>query len=296
VDRREQAALLVALRRSGLPWAAVGERVEHAGSAVAVLEELGTPDAPSFDDLDHDLVSERRAVEAEIVRWAAEGIRLVTVLDDAYPAQLLTVHDHPPFLTYRGTLDEHDARGVAVVGTRQASEGGLCLAVDVAGALADTGRTVISGLAAGIDAAAHQAALHAGGRTVAVIGTGLRRYYPAVNRGLQERIARQGLVLSQFWPDSPPSRQSFPMRNVVTSGYSLATVVVEASHTSGARMQAGVALGHGRPVILMDRLLVHEWARDLATLPGVTVARSTEDVVAAVDDIAAIADTELTWV
>jgi DNA processing protein len=296
VERREQAALLVALRRSGLTWAEVVARVEQAGSATAVLDELGSPEAPTFDDLDHDLGSARRAAESEIAYWAAEGIRLVTVLDDAYPAQLLTVHDHPPFLTYRGELDKGDAQGVAVVGTRQASDDGQRLASEVARALVESGWTVISGLAAGVDSAAHQAALDARGRTVAVIGTGLRRAYPAVNRRLQDHIAQRGLVLSQFWPDSPPSRQSFPMRNVVMSGYSLATVVIEASQTSGARMQARTALGHGRPAILMDRLLVHQWARDMAALPGVSVARSAADVLSAVEDIATVADAELTWV
>lgn len=296
MERREQATLLVALQRSGLPWAEVVARVEQAGSAAAVLDELGTPETPTFDDLDHDLETARRAAESEIAQWAVEGIGLVTVLDNTYPAQLLTVHDHPPFLTYRGEPDHRDAQGVAVVGTRQASDLGVRLARDVARALVDSGRPVISGLAAGIDSAAHQAALDARGRTVAIIGTGLRRAYPAANRQLQDRIARFGLVLSQFSPDSPPSRQSFPMRNVVMSGYSLATVVIEAAQTSGARMQARIALGHGRPVVLMDRLLIHQWARDMAAMPGVTVARSAADVLTAVRDIAAVADAELTWV
>lgn len=296
MERREQAALLVALRHSDLSWAEVTERVERAGAATTVLADLATPAAPSFDDLDHDLESARLAAEDEIAAWAAEGIGLVTVLDEAYPSQLLTVHNRPPFLTYRGTLDANDARGVAVVGTRQASDVGIKLATEVARGLADAGRPVISGLAAGVDTAAHQAALQASARTVAVIGTGLRRSYPAANRALQERITRHGLVLSQFQPDNPPSRQAFPMRNVVMSGYAMATVVIEASHTSGARMQAGIALGHGRPVILMTRLLVHDWAREMAVLPGVTVAESASDVVAAVDDIATLADTELTWV
>jgi DNA processing protein len=295
MGRLEQAALVVALRRSGLPWGEICQRVEHARSAEAILGDLGMPSVPSFDDLGDLAEADLQAVADEIAAWAAESIGLVTVLDEDYPAQLLTVHDHPPLLTYAGALDDSDAQGVAVVGTRQASADGLRLAAGVATALAEQGRTVISGLATGIDTAAHQATLRAGGRTVAVIGTGLRRCYPLANRQLQREIARHGLVVSQFWPDSPPSRQSFPMRNVVMSGYSLATVVVEASQTSGARMQARIALAHGRPVILLDRLLRHEWAREMADRPGVAVVSTAAGVADAVQEIAAVADAELTW-
>jgi DNA processing protein len=140
--------------------------------------------------------------------------------------------------------------------------------------------TVLSGLAAGIDATAHRAALAAGGRTVAVVGTGIRKYYPVENRALQDEIAERGLVLSQFWPDAPPRRQSFPIRNATMSGYGLGTVVVEAGEHSGARIQARVAVEHGRPVVLTDLVVErNEWARALTTRPGVHVASGLADVV-----------------
>ncbi len=104
------------------------------------------------------------------------------------------------------------------------------------------GITVISGLAAGIDTAAHVAALDAGGRTVAVLGTGINRVYPAANRELQERIACEGLVLSQFWPDAAATKKSFPLRNATMSGYGRVTIVGEAGETSGARIQARVCV------------------------------------------------------
>jgi DNA processing protein len=107
--------------------------------------------------------------------------------------------------------------------------------------LVDAGDTVVSGLAAGIDTAAHLGALDRAGRTLAVIGTGLRRAYPATNAPLQQRIADDAAVVSQFWPDAPPSKRTFPMRNVLMSGLARATVVIEASETSGARMQARLA-------------------------------------------------------
>jgi DNA processing protein len=143
---------------------------------------------------------------------------------------------------------------------------------------------VISGLAAGIDTAAHTAALAERGRTVAVIGTGLARSYPPQNERLQREIAERGAVVSQFWPDSPPSRRSFPMRNAVMSGIALATVVVEASHTSGSRLQARLALAQGRPVFLLEELVEHEaWAREYANRPGTHVVGSAAEITTALD-------------
>ncbi|MBB5075865.1 DNA protecting protein DprA [Nonomuraea endophytica] len=153
----------------------------------------------------------------------------------------------PPILFTKGTPAE-DTRAIAVVGTRQASEQGLRTASAVARDLALVGVTVVSGLAKGIDAAAHRAALEAGGRTVAVIGTGIDQSYPAENRALQRQISRDGLLLSQFWPDAPPSQRNFPMRNAVMSGYAAATVVVEAPwkspHPSPPRPGTWTAGGH----------------------------------------------------
>ncbi len=143
--------------------------------------------------------------------------------------------------------------------------------------------TVISGLAAGIDTAAHRAALQAGGRTIAVIGTGLGRAYPPQNADLQREIASTGAVVSQFWPDAGPSRQSFPLRNSVMSGLTLATVIVEAAATSGARVQARLALAHGRPVFLADSLLSQVWARELADRPGTHVFCAPTEITDAID-------------
>ncbi|WP_326599208.1 DNA-processing protein DprA [Streptomyces sp. NBC_01803] len=133
----------------------------------------------------------------------------------------------------RGTAVEGDLR-VAVVGTRNPTPEGVARACAIASGLAERGVTVVSGLAVGIDTAAHGTALAVGGRTVAVIGTGLRRAYPAQNVRLQQEISERGLVLSQFWPDAPPSKSTFPMRNAVMSGHSLATVVVQAAYRSGS--------------------------------------------------------------
>lgn len=290
----ERAALLYLLRHSGRRWSAVADEVEERGSALAVLQD-GTPG--QLDLLDEPGVDEEAlvAIEHEIADWERQGMRFVSLLDSDYPGQLLTIHQRPPFVMWTGKPDARDARGVAIVGTRQASPEGRRQAATLAGGLALKGITVVSGLAVGIDTAAHAAALAAGGRTVAVVGTGLRRSYPRENADLQKRIADEGMVITQFLPDAPPTRTSFPMRNAVMSGYAAATVVVEASWKSGARMQARLALEHGRRVFLLDSLLGLDWAQAYARRPGATVVRDVDDVVAQLeDDNRATAD-ELIW-
>lgn len=285
----ESAALVALLRTGTRRWSEYADLIEEVGSVTAVLDaeranEQRTPTLFGEEDSGPDLDGIAEEVEA----WERDGLRLLTLLDPGYPENLRSVHDRPPFVFVAGQLRTRDARGVAVVGTRGASERGLRNARAIAEHLVDADYTVVSGLAAGIDAAAHTAALAHGGRTVAVIGTGLRRAYPAQNADLQRRIAAECAVISQFWPDAPPTRRSFPMRNAVMSGFALATVVVEASHTSGARMQARLALQHGRPVFLLESLLEHEWARDYAERPGTHVVTSPEQITTLVDRLTSV--------
>ncbi|GAA4979192.1 hypothetical protein GCM10023205_54570 [Yinghuangia aomiensis] len=285
----ERAALVALLRQADGPWSEVTDRIENAGSAREVLERPDGQGALFATEPAVDLDE----IVAEICAWEREGMRLVTILDEDYPLYLRLVHQRPPFLFLRGAVAEDDLR-VAVVGTRTPSAQGVAHARAIAGGLAERGVTVVSGLAAGVDTAAHTAALAHGGRTVAVVGTGLRRCYPAQNACLQQEIATRGLVVSQFWPDAPPSKTSFPMRNAVMSGYSLATVVIEAAYRSGARMQARLALEHGRRVFLMRSLMTHEWARDYAARPNTTVIDGPEDVFRRIDSLVPAAG-ELTW-
>ncbi len=291
-DRREDAALVALVRRGDRPWHHYAQLAETAGSALAILEgryvdpdedeplvlfpEHGEPEAVDLD-----------SICAEIEAWEAEGIRLVTVLDDDYPVNLRSIHNRPPFLFVRGELRAEDERSIAVVGTRRPSAAGLDTARSVTVGLVSAGYTVVSGLAEGIDGAAHETALERGGRTIAVVGTGLRRTYPASHAALERRIAEAGAVMSQFWPDAPPTRTSFPMRNVTMSGLALATVVIEASARSGARMQARLALEHGRRVFLHRSLLEHTWARDYADRPGATVVDSADEVIEQIERLVA---------
>jgi len=289
----ERGALLALLRLPERSWQGVADEVESAGSALAVLGQAPGGQQSLFPgDSDPDALA--GSAEEEIAGWERQGLRFLTVLDPDYPAQLLAVHQRPPFLLVRGRLDRGDARSVAVVGTRKASDRGLRMAADLAADLARAGIPVVSGLAAGIDTAALRAALEAGGRAVAVIGTGIRRSYPPENAALQEQIAREGLLVSQFLPDAPPAKASFPMRNAVMSGYSAATAVVEAPDHSGARMQARLALQHGRQVFLLEPVLENDWARECARRPNTTVVRTIEDVLAHLRP-ALVTDKDLVW-
>jgi DNA processing protein len=287
----EQAGLVLLLRQAGTSWALVADRVEEAGSSLAVLAADGQ--GSLFESV--GATQERlESVEEEVRSWREEGISMATLLDAEYPSQLLTIHQRPPFVTWRGCQCERDSEGVAVVGTRHPSPRGLHVARSVATGLAEQGVTVVSGLATGIDTAAHLGALDAGGRTVAVIGTGLRRSYPKENQELQLRIGKEGMVLSQFMPDAPPTKQSFPMRNATMSGFSSATVVIEASERSGAKMQARLALEHGRPVFLHESLLENAWARTYSDRPGVSMFSDVGEVIDRLRATRGPAD-ELVW-
>ncbi len=272
------AALVALLRISDRPAAHIADLLENLGSAHAVLEE------------EHGLLAAElaQAAWAEVRGWTEQGIRLLPVLDPDYPENLRAVHDRPPLIFLRGELSSSDSRGVAVIGSRRATPTGLERARAVTGAFSAAGYTIVSGLAAGIDTTVHLTALDLGARTVAVVGTGLRRFYPPENEPLQGRIAVHGAVISRFWPDEGPSRKTFPLRNAVMSGLTLATVIVEAGPHSGARTQARQALGHGRPVLLAREVLGQSWAQRLAERPGVHVFGSPSEAASTVGRISSI--------
>lgn len=228
---------------------------------------------------------EEKRLQGALQRWKKGGIRLTTVLDeDDYPVNLRFIWDRPPFLLYQGALRREDSYALAVVGTRNPSDDGRRRAAKMAKLLVDQGVTVLSGLAVGIDTEAHEAALAAGGRTIAVLGSGFERIYPKENAGLAEVISSRGALVSQFFPDTPPTRGTFPLRNTVTSGLGQGTIVVEASATSGARLQARLALEHGKRVFLLSSLVErYEWADAFARKSGAVVVRGVEEVLAYLD-------------
>lgn len=179
---------------------------------------------------------------------AAQGIQVVTWADDTYPERLHTIDAAPPVLYMRGELSSTDAWAVAIVGTRRATRYGRQVADELAAALAAQGITVVSGLARGVDGVAHRAALRAGGRTLAVLGSGVDKIYPPEHRHLADEIRAHGAILSDYAPGTPPDAVNFPPRNRIIAGLSLATVVVEAGESSGALITARFALEQGREV------------------------------------------------
>jgi DNA processing protein len=272
---RERAAVLALMTRGSAPWVRLAGAIEEEGSAVRLLEREDA-DGKLFEVEGERITLEQ--MEEYIDRLQAEEITVATVLDRTYPVNLRMVHDRPPALFIRGELDEGDEHSVAVVGTRKASAKGLDQARAVVLALLERDYVIVSGLAAGIDSAAHHAALDAGRRTVGVIGTGLRHAYPRANAALQAQLATTSAVISQFWPGQEPRRWTFPQRNAVMSGFSRATVVIEAAETSGARIQARFAREHGRPVFLFESLLEHAWARQAVDQPGVYVVEDSQQI------------------
>lgn len=185
---------------------------------------------------------------AELKRVEEFGASIVTQESREYPSGLRELHNPPILLYVWGTLTPQDSKAISVVGSRQTSHYGLECAKKLSYQLAYAGLTVVSGLARGIDTAAHQGALAAKGRTIAVIGSGLMDLYPPENAGLAEKIATSGAVVTEFPMTFPPSRETFPYRNRIVAGWGSGLLVVEAGLKSGALITAGQALEQGRLV------------------------------------------------
>ncbi len=199
--------------------------------------------------------------EAELARVHELRAALLVLDDPDYPPALAAIHDPPTTLTVRGELRLDDARAVAIVGARRATPAGVEVARTLAAELAAAGVTVVSGLARGVDRAAHEGALAAGGRTIAVLGSGVANPYPPQHAGLAERIARAGAVVSELEPDAEPSRHSFPQRNRIIAGLSLAVVVVEAGPRSGALITADLAMQAGRELFAVPGSILEPLSR-----------------------------------
>jgi DNA processing protein len=294
--REDHVALLALLRVKGVDWHFIAREAQRPEGLERLLggrsSEASSEAEQSLGLLEAargGLKSRQDEVVEMLAQSESEGAALTTVLDDDYPVNLRTIFNLPPFLFYRGELREDDARAVAVVGTREPSPMGLTRAAEMARLLTEHDVTVLSGLARGIDTAAHRACLEAGGRAIAVLGTGIRKTYPAENKELAGKIAENGAVVSQFWPDTPPTTYSFPRRNVVMSGMGQGTVVIEASETSGAKMQARLALQHGKRVWLLRSLVQeHPWARKYVTERGAKEVESVKEIVSDLRSTAAV--------
>jgi DNA processing protein len=184
----------------------------------------------------------------EMDKLARNGVTPVTFEDKLYPPRLKEIYDNPPLLYVKGTLLPKDEMGVAVVGTRQCTLYGKQVTEEITTDLARSGLTIISGLARGIDSVAHRAALKAGGRSLAVLGSGLDIIYPAENASLARQVSENGALISEYPLGTRPKPEYFPRRNRILSGLSLGVLVVEAGEKSGALITAGLALEQNREV------------------------------------------------
>jgi DNA processing protein len=249
VSKTHWVALTTAARVGGKT---ITRLLEHFGTLEAVFEatpneliqvpHVGKQTANAITRIDLG------AVEADLEGMTQRGIQVLTWEDAAFPANLLRCEDAPPVLFVRGTLLPCDVRAVAVVGTRTPSPSSIELANRLAFELASRGWTIVSGLAVGIDRAAHQGALASGGRTLAVLGSGLERLYPPQHAHLAQNIEGSGAVLSELHPSVTVSPQNLIARNRITSGLSRAVIVVQSGQDSGSVSTARRAWGQGRKV------------------------------------------------
>jgi DNA processing protein len=273
------------LAGSALRWAALNLRLAGLPGARRQLLARDRADGHPADDFPAraaDILGDgwEEAAGAEIERARRFGADLLTCEDAAYPALLRASSDPPPLLYVWGRLRPEDALAVAVVGSRRPTPHGATLARRLGSGLAVAGFTVTSGLARGIDAAGHRGALDAGGRTLAILGSGLDRIYPAEHRKLAEAIAGRGAVLSEFPFGTPPLKRHFPERNRVIAWISWATVVVEAARGSGSLITADLAADEGRLVFAVPGTVGEPNAEGTNALlrGGAIPCRGSEDV------------------
>lgn len=253
-------AFWVAFRLGGVTsasrWIDLRERFGSAEAAWCAPESQLRAVLGNREKMLAGLVAARSRIDPleTYARLVASGVDMLSMFDPAYPAPLAEISAPPPVLFQRGRLIETDELAVAVVGTRAPSAYGKDMARVIASDLARAGVTIVSGLAKGIDGVAHQAALDAGGRTIAVLGSGIHDIYPRNHRLLAARVAAQGAVISDYAPDAKPDRWNFPARNRIISGLSRGVLVVEAPARSGALITVDFAADQGRDVFAVPGL------------------------------------------
>lgn len=233
------------------------------------------------------IIDFRKKVDPKIYLEAVyeKGIKVVSLVDRDYPANLRQISDAPPVLYYKGTLLPQDDLAIAVVGSRNATVYGRQVTEKLVSNLASSGLVIVSGLARGIDAIAHRAALSVGGRTIAVLGSGVDMIYPPENRPLAEKIAQNGALVSEFPLGYPSVPSNFPARNRIISGLSLGVLVTEAAIDSGSLITAGQAAEQGREVFAVPGPITSRMSEGVNKLikEGVHPATQVEDILEILD-------------
>ena len=284
-DPDERLARLILCRSEGIGARGFGRLVHrHGGSARRVLAEwAGLPP----DIVRRVRLCTEQTALAELAAIERHGARLLFLGEPDYPEALAAIHDPPPVLTVLGRTELLDQPMVAIVGSRQASGNGRKLAQLLAHELAEAGIVVVSGLARGIDAAAHEGALAGSAGTVAVIGTGIDQVYPEANEALSAEIVQRGLVTTERPFGALPKAAAFPARNRIISGLSLGILVVEAALQSGSLVTARLALEQGREVMAVPGSPMDERHRGTNRLikDGAQLIETSQDVLAVVEPL-----------
>lgn len=253
------------------------EKIFEAGfEDLRSVEGIGTNKVKNIKEF-----SAWKNIDAQIKILEKQGIQAVGLEEPSYPGMLRELEDAPVVIYMKGDIQPEDRYAIAIVGSRKPTPYGMSATEKISEELAAMGFTIISGMARGIDAISHKGALRAGGRTIAVLGSGLDVTYPPENKGLMDKITRSGCVISEFPPGTPPDRENFPKRNRIISGLSLGVLVIEATSNSGSLITAGYALEQNREVFAMPGNInspTSEGTNELIKR-GAILTRRAEDIV-----------------
>lgn len=285
VKSRECLDLIALNLIEGLGACTIKKLIEHAGCAEKIFSmknsELGEVSRVSISVLGKiHSAKDSDEYKKELEYIEKEGINVVCLADENYPENLKEIYDPPPVIYYKGVMPEKKELCVAIVGSRQCSLYGMRSAEKLSGGLVEAGVTVVSGMASGIDAAAHRGVLQAGGRTIAVMGTGFRYLYPEGSEKIVRDICRRGAVITEFPSGISPSKITFPRRNRIISGMSSAVVVVEAAKKSGALITVDFALEQGKDVFAVPGPIDSPTSKGTNALiqNGAKLLTSTQDI------------------
>ncbi|TWU17407.1 hypothetical protein Pla52o_52110 [Novipirellula galeiformis] len=285
IVRAETATMLLLSMLPGMGPRTLSALLEQFGSAEQVLHAADAQLASVYGvgpKLTHAIRTASHHVDVDsMIQWCCQNdVAIVSADDDDYPPSLFDLPDAPPILFVHGEILANDELAVAIVGTRHATTYGLKQAERFGYAMARAGVTVVSGMARGIDSAAHEGALNGGGRTIAVLGSGLAEIYPSEHKPLAEKIAANGAVISEYAPHTKPHAGTFPQRNRLIAGLSLATLVIEAPDRSGALITARLACELNREVMALPGPVTSRMSRGCNQLirDGAKLVQTIEDL------------------
>jgi DNA processing protein len=274
-DLIHRVVCLARSRKDG--WIPVDQAVESCLNRGADLTEIA------------DTISAGILPEPSIL---PTGVTIADATSQTYPWRLARVSGRPLLLYIRGNLPTPTAVPLAIVGSRKPTPEAETAAFTLARDLAAAGHPIVSGLAEGIDTAAHRGALSSGGETIAVLGTGIDRVFPAQNLDLSRLIGARGALVSQFAPGQGPTKSSFPARNAVIAGLSAASLLIELNERSGTRIEADRTLEQGKPVLLWGPIMrQHRWAHDFSTHPQVAFVDTVGEIIDAIQKADRLNDT-----